>query len=438
VATEPVPHRPPAAVGAGRARPSRGARRRGRGWRALHSGGRSRWCSSVSTVIWRIVIENADWETVNDNTDPWSFNQDYYVRVYESSKFRNTWDTIAALNAKGATVVLSTMGVVPSWMGGRIIRPELEDEWVEMIVSLVHHARRHRNLDIRLLGPVNEPDIGAPEGPSIDPTQLTRLLNKLALHLDRVGLSDVEFVAPDTAHIKRAPEYIRSLLEARGLTSRIAHVAVHNYEGKLGAVPSLANQFDRSRLWVTEWASSCPRCDEGQAVADEWAFSFASVRHLLSHMRDGASAAMFYEAYDSGYEHHDGHISRYGLLAREEPLSLPRPRKRFFALAQIANTVASGSVRIGSRSPDDLPLEAFLHEATGRVVVVGVNPTASARTVRLRLANLEAVDRFAYSVTTATRDLQIQPDLIATDRIISASIPAGAIFALTSPAAGRR
>src|ERR1044072_5087991 len=48
---------------------------------------------SMHASIWRVIVETVEkWEDVNDNNDPFSFNWEYYNKLYETSKFQKVWD----------------------------------------------------------------------------------------------------------------------------------------------------------------------------------------------------------------------------------------------------------------------------------------------------------------------------------------------------------
>jgi len=70
--------------------------------------------------IFRVIIDNADWEATNDNADPYSFNWTYYNSVYTTPKWERLWATVAYLNQKGIVsgLMLNFMGPVAGWMGG--------------------------------------------------------------------------------------------------------------------------------------------------------------------------------------------------------------------------------------------------------------------------------------------------------------------------------
>jgi hypothetical protein len=54
---------------------------------------------SMNFNIWRVVVETVEnWEVVNDNEDPFTFNWDFYNQLYETPKFQKAWDMIQYLN----------------------------------------------------------------------------------------------------------------------------------------------------------------------------------------------------------------------------------------------------------------------------------------------------------------------------------------------------
>jgi hypothetical protein len=48
----------------------------------------------LGATIFRVVVDNADWETINDNGDPNAFNWTSYNGVYTSPKFEALWSTM--------------------------------------------------------------------------------------------------------------------------------------------------------------------------------------------------------------------------------------------------------------------------------------------------------------------------------------------------------
>jgi O-glycosyl hydrolase len=389
----------------------------------------------LGATIWRIIIENADWEMKNDNEDPKVFNWAYYKRVYETPKFQDLWNTIAYLKKKGVQVLLNVMGVVPSWIGGSVIKGVAEDEWVEMIASLVYYSYHIRKVRIDMLSPMNETDLGPPEGPTVGPIQYVRLLRKLVVRLEELGLGDMRIVAPDTAYIDQATsKYIPALLADSIVMSKLDRFAVHNYDGHTGNVDAMIKNSpysDRS-VWLTEYAARCPACDNGQTIDDEWGFARNSVRNLLNHLRDGAAAGLVYDAYDSFYEHHAS-MGYWGLLAYNSASKSYTPRKRFYATAQIFKFVARGARRLGtSISNGQLQVSAFYHDSSPRLTIVGYNSAATGQVITGKISNLPADQRLAFYQTSARVSLRPTAVLVVTAGKFSAQVPPDCVFTLTS------
>src|SRR5882757_3948607 len=104
--------------------------------------------------IYRVVMEMTDWESTNDNSDPNSYNWSYYNPIYSGAtsfdtsqhgaNFANLWNTIDYLHQKGIPdkdIILSFMGIGPSWNGGTTVNTTAqENEWVEQVVSAAYYG----------------------------------------------------------------------------------------------------------------------------------------------------------------------------------------------------------------------------------------------------------------------------------------------------------
>jgi len=140
---------------------------------------------SLGATIFRAVIEEIDWEEVNDDNDPNHFNWDYYNKVFSDTRFTGVWNTLRYLNRKGITdgLVISFMGAPPaapplaepdpkrSWMGGidYTIRETMEEELVESQAAFLYYMRNTEKIEFSLVSPMNETDIAgltvSPEHP---------------------------------------------------------------------------------------------------------------------------------------------------------------------------------------------------------------------------------------------------------------------------------
>ena len=113
----------------------------------------------MGCTSFRLMFDDSDWEVINDNNDPDSYNWAYYDEVYSAPRFTCVWNTIEYLNSKGISdITLSPVGAAPAWMGGTKLFPGAEAEYAEMLASMVFYGinRRAPAINFTMLSPVNE------------------------------------------------------------------------------------------------------------------------------------------------------------------------------------------------------------------------------------------------------------------------------------------
>jgi O-glycosyl hydrolase len=386
----------------------------------------------LGATIFRVIIDNADWEATNDNSNPNTFNWTLYTNVYTTPKFEELWETMAYLNQKGITqnLLLNIMGPVTRWMGRSRIQATAEDEWVEMMASLIYYARNTRNLQFDLLSPMNEPDWDGFEGPQVGPLQYVRLLQKLSQKLDTLGLSSIRFVGPDTASADAAAQaYFPEMMANTTLMAKLAHFGLHNYAGYTGGAKQAikASPYPRKNFWMTE-------------VSNIW--------DALPQIAQGAAATLVWDAYDSVYRH--AILAGRGktppndagngpaLLAYDTATGLYTPRKAFFEHAQLFKYVSPGARRIAARdSHANLQVLAFHHLATQQLTIVGRHAGSGSLTIVGSLANLPAVSSFQFSITDAAGDMQSREPVPVSGNAFTFRITGGSTFTLTTSSVPR-
>ena len=383
----------------------------------------------MGSTQWRVVIDQEDWEAVNDNSDPNVFNWDYYNSVYSSPKFQNLWATIGYLNQKGISsgIILSFMGNVSNWMGGTTINPADEDEWVEMIASLVYYARNTMHLSFFMLDPLNETDWGHNEGPLVDQTQYTRLLHKLSDKFDSIGLSDMKFVGPATAGISNGINvYMPVMLADSVVMAKTDHFGLHNYasEGDTAYQYIKNSAYPNRNYYITE--TTLP----------------VDIFYELS---QGTSAVIIWDGYDSVYNH--AILNGGGTtppndagpgpapLAYDMTTGIYSPRKCFYEYEQVFKFVPSGSVRISaSQSNGNVVITAYYHQTSGRVSIVGRNSGTSSVSYAGTLVNLPHISTLQFYQTSET-DSSINMlkgnDIAVSNGALSFVAPPNSIFTLT-------
>jgi O-glycosyl hydrolase len=393
---------------------------------------------AMGATIWRVDVGNghSTWEATNDDADPFHFNWAAYNAIYSSPAFEDLWSELAYLNSKGVTIELSLSGKVPAWMGDATVASGMEDEFVEEVVSLAYYARNTRGISFHLLSPVNETDIGAPEGVLEYPPQLLDLFHRVAARLDAVGMSDVEIVGPETTGYNA--DYTYQMLSDPLVMAHVRRFAYHNYSGCCASTVTgiiAASAYPDRHVWLGEWSQSRTDgwLDNGQPVQDEWVFAREMTSDLLNHLADGVHAALAWDAWDNWHEHQACcPVSHWGQVAKDASGTY-RPKKRYFSNEQVFRFVSPGMTRIGTTSADpNLRLVAF--SGPGGITLVGRNAGNAALTVSGTLTGTPTVTSLALYRTSATEDLVRGPDVAVSGGTFNVDIPADSFFTLTSRA----
>ncbi|HTF20962.1 MAG TPA: CehA/McbA family metallohydrolase, partial [Chryseolinea sp.] len=400
---------------------------------------------SMHATIWRVLVETVEkWEDINDNNDPFTFNWAYYNALYETPKFRKVWEMVKYLNDRGITdnLMFNFMGFAPEWMGVRVIQPQYEDEYVEMIVSFFHYALKTKRLRFGLVAPTNESEHHCcQEGPHLNGAQHGRILRKLIDRMEALKIMDgIKIVAPDNANSEIAiREYIPEMMKDPVIMSHVAQLGVHSYGGYHQGFTDFVQRspYPNTSYWVTEWNAWCQGCDEG--ILGEYNYSFASkaVNHLLDLLQHGARAALAWEGYDSYYEHHAPSLFSYwGMLAYHPDTKLYTPRPNFYAIQHVSRFVKPGAKRIFTSSMGDtVRTVAFYDSATQRLTLVGVNSTPRPVNLNVMLAGLPVFGNLELYVTDETHNVSKAALISVVGKAFATQIPASAIFTVTGEAA---
>lgn len=394
--------------------------------------------ADLGEVNWRVIIDKADWETEKDASDPATIDWTRYTPIYERGKMADLWNTIEYISSKpGQQVMVSVMGGVPEWMGGNHIDTAEEDQWVRMIASMVDYGRNVRKLDFTLLSPMNETDWNGIEGPQVAPEQYVRLLHKLVVRLDGLGLRDMRLVGPDTASAGKATsEYLQALDEDSLVMSRMAHFGIHSYDGGSGGAAEALAKSSRPELdyWVTEFSGPCPGCDMGSPNPADWSSAAQTASLAISLLQEGAAGLMQYDAWDGYYEHHESE-GYWGLLGYNPAQHTYSPRKAYFVLRQLIRYTPRNAIRIAASSSDEgVDVVAFQDPATGRVSVFGRNTSESPVNVTVKLEGLSGTITLSMFITDPGRDMKAVDDALMAEGTANLTAGPNSVFTLTGSA----
>lgn len=386
--------------------------------------------SELGQLTWRVVIDRADWEPSRVGSAD-TFDWTYYEKIYSSGKMADLFDTIAYINTiEGQQVTVSVMGGVPEWMGETRIDPAQEDYWVRMISSMVYYGKVVRKLDFTLISPINEPDVDGIEGPLVDSTQYVRLMEKLAMQLDKLGLEDIQFVGPDTGSTDKAVhDYWPAIAASETIAARFVHLGIHSYDGvTAGAAQALASDVSMDAdVWVTEFSGPCPGCDTGAPNPGRWDTAQVTAELAIRLLRDGSSGLQFYDAWDGFYEHHKS-IGYWGLLSYDAATHRYSPRKNYYVFRQLVEFTPAGSAAIDCTSNvDAVQVVCILDPATARLAIYGSNSGAEAA-VKITVSQVDASASLAFYRTDAGSNMVREENVRLTAGSLSVRVGAHSVF----------
>jgi O-glycosyl hydrolase len=414
---------------------------------------------SLGATIFRVVIEEIDWEAVNDDNDPDHFNWDYYNSVFSNKKFCCIWNTLRYLNSRGITnnLMISFMGAGPSpaplegkdpaksWMGGTdySISQDKEDEFAESLAAFLFYLRNTAKVSFSLVSPMNETDVtswskkadhpdGIVEGPNIpDPAQYIRVVGKLARKLDSTGMSDIRFVAPDAAGEKLFAGVMEEMLKDNYLMGKLACWGVHQYGDDAANYLNLINRpANLSRAyWVTETAG---------------------IGNMLGQLDDDARAYIFWDGFDCVYQH--GRRNGYGdvppndwafwmtpedgkpLLEYDQVTGNWRPRKQFYQHAQLMRFVKTGAVRVGLTGQDSILQSYAFINPDGQLIITGRNSAYYRITLNGKLDNIDPPGNMKMFFTGKNENMAEGKEISLSGDSFSVVIPPDCIFTITGDA----
>ncbi len=385
-----------------------------------------------------------NWETQNDNDDPGVMNWEYYNDRYSIPTFEASWASARYLNSRGIRPFVTLSGRPPDWMldtklpplQGRKpatepdhLNPSMYEEFAETVVSMLVYARTKARIDFEYFSPLNETDCPPNEGPRIDPEEMPKVLESIARRMKKEGIGDVKLVVCDQCRLGN--DYFGPILQNEELMKQVAVFSLHSY-GQQSITPHV-DRVRNSRspqlpVWLTEYGDLN---DLDKSQDNEWKnFSLAATKRALRALNEGASVALFWDAYDNYHEHYP-RLTFYGLVQNTDHIYAPK--KRYFAAKQLYHFVRPGSQRIALNSDaPGLLLSAFRNAADGTLTVVGVKEGGPAE---LDLVLTGAGARIgAWDVYVTTRDVDCRKmDTVAVkDGTARISLPPEAVFTLVT------
>jgi O-glycosyl hydrolase len=362
----------------------------------------------------------SNWEVVNDNDDPAVMNWDFYNDRYSLPNFETSWAAGRYINSKGGRILLAAIGITPEWMlDDKVppprhkvcsnkpkpckldhLNPAMYEEFAEMLVSMAMYARTRARVDFEYFSPFNETDCYPAEGPRIDPDEMPAVLEAVARRLKKESMGDVRLVAVEQAIV--TTDYISPILANAEIMHQIGVFSFHTY-GEDSVGPQVErvsrSKYPYTRVWLTEYGDLS---DRDKSFENEWKRqSLEASRRALRALNQGASAALFWDAFDN-FENCELRPSFYGLMRNDNHSY--SPKKRYYAAKQLYHFVRPGAVRIAAAADSpQLMLSAFWDGLAGTLTVVGVKEGGPNR-IQIRIPGSELIPA-SWDVYQTTRTL---------------------------------
>ncbi|MEP7258609.1 MAG: hypothetical protein ABI687_09475 [Flavitalea sp.] len=397
----------------------------------------------LGCTSFRLMFDDCDWETRNDNDDPDVYNWSYYDSIYSAPRFTGIWEMIRYLNAKGIRdITLSPDGAGPSWMGGTTLTIGKELEYAEMMSSMVNYAKKRLSpaIQFNLLSPINESTCGGGEGVVTTPEQFGRLYRAMATHLINDNIPDMTIIGPDDCEGWLANT--QAMLEDSITMSRVKSFGQHDYGNSFKKASDLIDVIKKSaypdrETVMTEVNAVCKDCDGGVYNKDYGFNKYAgpAYQFILQDLNVGINAIQVWEAYDSRYHHPNRTLtwSMWGIFAINDTLQpdVYVKRTHYYVLKQLFNFVKPGFKRIDiSTSLTDMIISAFHDEASGKIVITGINNSNKAQTVDCNTLKLAGLSTLNYYYSNAGHNFTRGADAKVTKQSFTKSIPANSVFTL--------
>lgn len=311
--------------------------------------------------------------------------------VYTGEAAHSGWAMMRWLNEHGIEPYLTCSGDVPRWMLGDDGKTLVDyNGFCDMLVSLVEWAVKREGLKFTLFGPLNETDLGQPEGPVVSPDEFAKVIVLLDHKLSVKGLDHIKLVVAEQGRF--SADYLKPIVALPQLAQRIGVFGLHTYTDlapqQFANVLAAADAFPEARVWMTEFG------DLDQSGEREWYVAWKMTSQLFDLLDAGFSAAMVWDAYDN-YHDHDEAWTIYGLL--RTGLRVHTPKKRYHAMKHVFHFVPPGWRRVEATSEaPGLRVLAFANDARDQVTLMGMNTTSEALYLNAWL------DGVADSVVTGT------------------------------------
>lgn len=327
-----------------------------------------------------------------------------YESVLSSAPYADSWRFFKRLDRAGVKIVLGIWGGPAQFTddGTRLgtLLPSHYDDYVDYAFTVVNFIVR-QGIPVWASTIANEPDGG--DGNRIPPDGLVYIAHQLAPRLAAIGVS---LYGPDTASAANALVYLPALLDDPTVAAHLAFIGFHQYypSSDVASVVALAHTNQPGvPVIVTEYTSfNFGDLDAGQEANAQTGFALDVASTLLSHLRNGVDAALYWDAVDYLQPGHDA-ITRWGLL--RGPSDDFERRQRYYGLSQILPYLQPGAQVLSADqdSGNAAVTSLAVRTAEGVPVIFLVNQEFAPLDVTVTLTGPDVTNYPSFGVTRTER-----------------------------------
>lgn len=314
------------------------------------------------------VYGKSNWIDPTDALGPSSLSQENYSKVYKNKDFENGWGMMRYLNERGIMPYITASGIVPVWMTSDGKTLSKYDYFAEMMYSFLEWAKNKEGINFKLFGPLNETDIGPPEGPKVEPEEFAKVIKVLIKEFEN-GLEDIRLVLTEQGFFNA--DYINHLINDTEISNKIGAISMHMYSNiSVQILENFANVINKSlcrncSIWMGEYG------DLDQSGEMEWYVAWITTYRLFNILEGGFNGAIYWDAYDN-YHDHDEAWTIYGLIRRGQRVFTPK--KRYYSAKQVYKFVKPGFIRIKSTiGSEKIRILSFIDKDIKDLTIVGMN-----------------------------------------------------------------
>ncbi len=321
----------------------------------------------------RIGLINSQLEVVNDNDDPYSLDRSKLnMNAFD-------WDYFRDLHERGVETFILTSWSPPAWMKQNLATDwqraqapdynqtnnQLEEyyyeEFAESMVAAVRVFKEQSGIEIKAIGPQNEPAFNEPYPSAIlSPEYFARLVAVIGKRFEQEGMNTKIFMPEQVfsqGHYSMA-EYMDAVQANPDAYKYTDIIAVHGYasDGVGSGTPDFS-----------QWTAMYNNAQEGEMPKELW------MTETFKGYESYEDAMWIAIALYGSLEY--GNISLWTQWAfNGQHITNARPNQMLYACSNYFKYIRPGAQRVTTvSSNDDLLASSYVHEEDGRFTTVVVN-----------------------------------------------------------------